>query len=90
MFLEILYTVQMIHTIYLGLNNTETIIRTFPPVIVIIVIVLVNIVVVAAVVVIACVTILFRVVCIRMEKVASQMLEAGVVGIHNAATVAFI
>jgi hypothetical protein len=59
----------------------------FVPIIVIIVIVLVIVVVVVEV---ACVTLLFRVVCIRVVKVASQMLEAGVVGIHNATTVAFV
>jgi len=80
----------MNHNIYHGLNNTETIIGMFVPIIVIIVVVLVIVVVVVVFVEVACVTLLFRVVCIRVVKVASQMLEAGVVGIHNATTVAFV
>jgi len=60
----------------------------FVPIIVIIVVLV--IVVVVVVVEVACVTLLFSVVCIRVVKVASQMLEAGAVGIHNATTFAFV
>jgi hypothetical protein len=59
----------------------------FVPIVVITVIVLVTVIVV---VVVARVTLLFRVVCIRLAKVASQMLEAWVVWIHDATTVAFV
>jgi hypothetical protein len=76
----------MIHAIYLGLNNIQTIIGMLVSIIVIIVIVLVIVVVV----IVASVTLLFRIVRIRVAKVVSQMLEAGVVGIHNATTVAFL
>jgi hypothetical protein len=56
----------------------------------IIVIIVIVLVIVVVVIVVACVTLLFRVVSIRVAKVASKMLEAGVVGIHNATTVAFL